>query len=235
MRVCAIVVAGGSARRFGEIGGKQLAPVGSGTVLGYTLRAFDRAQTVDHIVVVCHPDRTTEYERLAVTPSVTNKPFVVVAGGKTRQASVHNGIDAAPSDCDVIVVHDGARPLVTPAVIDGAVEALDTRPHVAGIVVGHPSYDTLKVVRDARVVETPDRDAFWVAQTPQVFRADVLRAAYLAADAAGRTGTDDASVVEMAGHEVHMYEGPRDNIKVTVAEDIAFVETVLELRGEAGL
>jgi 2-C-methyl-D-erythritol 4-phosphate cytidylyltransferase len=228
MTACAIIVAGGQAERFGATSGKQLAVVGGRTVLG-----LDAASHVSHLVVVCHPQRIEEYTRLAVDPSVTRTPFTVVGGGSTRQESVANGLAAVPAPYDFIAVHDGARPLVTSALIDGSIAELQRLPEAAGVVVGHPSYDTLKLTEDTRVLETPDRCRYWVAQTPQVFRAAVLRKAYSAAAETGLTGTDDASLVEAIGGPVYLYEGPRENIKVTVPGDLAFVAAVLGMRGEA--
>jgi 2-C-methyl-D-erythritol 4-phosphate cytidylyltransferase len=146
---------------------------------------------------------------------------------------VARGRAAVPADADVIAVHDGARPLVTPALIAEAIDALDADGALDGVVVGHPSYDTLKLVgaRD-RVAGTLDRTTVWAAQTPQVFRAPVLRRAYARAEAEGFAATDDASLVERAGGSVRMLAGPLDNIKVTVPEDMLIVERLLRTRVE---
>lgn len=225
--IAAIIVAGGSGERLGLPGGKQLARVAGLPVLAHTLRAFDACDEVDAVVVVAHPERTEEYRAEAVGPA-SGKILAVVAGGETRQASVVCGLRVVPADVDIIVVHDGARPLVTPAVISAAVSALLADPALDGVVVGHPSYDTLKIVdEDARVVGTADRRVFWSAQTPQVFRADVLREAYERAESLGIEGTDDAAIVEAAGGRVAMVPGPRDNVKVTVPEDLRVVERAL--------
>jgi len=222
----AIVVAGGSGERFGETGGKQLVSIAGSPMLAYTVRAFDRASSVSEIVLVCHPDRVDEYGAAVREAIAPTKPLVAVAGGVTRQHSVERGLDATAGDSSAIVVHDGARPLVTDLLIDAVVAAL-WESGADGLVVGHPSYDTLKLVEEGVVLGTPDRTRYWAAQTPQVFRAEVLRNAYAAAFRSGLAGTDDASLVEAFGGTVRMFEGPRDNIKVTVAEDIAFVEAVL--------
>ena len=231
-RVAAVVVAGGSGERFGAPGGKQLAEVEGVPVLGHALGAFLRASSVSEIVVVVHPERVEEYRARAVAPLGDSVPVMVVAGGDTRLQSVANGLAAVSRDADVIAVHDGARPLVMPATIDEAVAALIER-QVDGVVVGHPSYDTVKLVDGVRVTGTADRTRFWVAQTPQVFDARVLRTAYERALAEGYSGTDDASLVERIDGVVEMLEGPRENIKVTVAEDLDFVAAVLRHRKEA--
>jgi 2-C-methyl-D-erythritol 4-phosphate cytidylyltransferase len=222
----AIVVAGGSGERFGRPGGKQLALVGGVAVVGHAVAAVASAETVDLVVLVCHPDRVGEYSK-AVDGLAGGVAPLVVAGGETRRLSVAAGLAAVPDDATVIVVHDGARPLVEPDVVDSAVRMLEDS-GADGVVVGHPAYDTMKVVDErALVCETPDRSTLWVAQTPQVFTADALRRAHRRAAEDGFDGTDDASLVERIGGRVLMHEGPRWNIKVTVPEDLRVVEALL--------
>lgn len=231
----AIIVAGGSGERMGLTGGKQLATIAGRPVLSHTLESFDRCDSVDSIVVVVHPDRVEEYRRDAVDPIRSGKVTAVVGGGSTRQLSVSFGLKSVPEEARIVIVHDGARPLVTPELISRVVTALADDPALDGIVVGHPSYDTLKAVDAAgRITATPDRRAFWAAQTPQAFRAEVLRRAYAVAADDRYEGTDDASLVERAGGVVHMLAGPRDNIKITVPEDVLLVERLLEARAGGG-
>lgn len=228
--VVALIVAGGTGERFGREDGKQLAPVGSVPVLAHTLGAFDRAVRIDAVVVVVHPDRVDEYRSVA-EKYVKSTPIIgVVGGGETRQDSVDAGIAAVPEGVGTIVIHDGARPLITSEVIDSAVAYLESMPDADGVVVGHPAFDTLKIVDGVDIVSTPDRSRYWIAQTPQVFRAGALRSAYLRAQAEGFLGTDDASLVEAAGGRVLVFEGPRDNLKVTVPEDLAIVESLIARR-----
>jgi len=220
----AIVVAGGTGERFGRPGGKQLALVGGVAVVGHAVAAVASAETVGLVVLVCHPDRVGEY---AEAVDGLAGEVLVVAGGATRRLSVAAGLAAVPDDATVIVVHDGARPLVEPDVVDSAVRRLEES-GADGVVVGHPAYDTMKVVdAQARVSETPDRSTLWVAQTPQVFAADALRRAHRRAAEDGFDGTDDASLVERIGGRVLMHEGPRWNIKVTVPEDLRVIEALL--------
>ena len=232
MTVTAIIVGGGTGERFGRPGGKQFAPLAGGTVLGHTIAAFEACDAVTEVVVVTHPDTVAECaELMAPFPKVTG----VVAGGATRQESVASGLAVVAGDAELVVVHDGARPLVLPETIVSAVEALRASEH-DGVVVGHPSYDTVKRVDDGlRVIATEDRDRLWLAQTPQVFRTAPFKAAYAAAtgafDAIG--ATDDARLVERAGGSVGMVLGPRDNLKITVPEDLAIAEQVLAQRGRS--
>jgi 2-C-methyl-D-erythritol 4-phosphate cytidylyltransferase len=228
----AVVVAGGTGERFGLSAGKQLAVLAGAPVVVHALRAIERAATIDAVVLVCHPDRVEEYREAAVVRSGVRKVVAVVPGGSTRRRSVAAGLAAVPPDAEFVVVHDGARPLLTPGLVDAALEALEARPEAAGAVVGHPAYDTIKEVGPALEVErTPDRASLWVAQTPQAFRAAPLRAAHAAAEADGFEGTDDASLVERIGGVVFMVEGPRWNVKVTLPEDLAVVEALLREGG----
>lgn len=229
----AIVVAGGSGERLGLEGGKQLAVVAGRPVLSWTLLALEQAPEIDLIVVVTHPDRGEEYRAVAVEPLGLSTPVVFAPGGESRQASVASGLALTPSSVDVVLVQDGARPLLTPALVSETLAVLLADAEAAGVVVGHPSVDTLKLVDGGAVRSTPDRSRYWAVQTPQAFRTAALREAYARAAAEGFLGTDDSSLVERAGGRVLLVEGPRDNIKVTVAEDLAVVEWAL-LRRESG-
>lgn len=226
----AIVCAGGSGERLGLAGGKQLALVAGRPVLAWTIEALDATEEVDHIVLVCPADRIDEYRTAAVESVAPSTPVTYAPSGPSRQASVASGIAVAPAEAEILLVHDGARPLVTPAIVASTIAALDADPLAVGAVVGQPAIDTLKIANGDIIDETPDRSKYWAVQTPQTFRAAALRAAYAQADADGFIGTDDAAVVEHAGGRVLLVEGPRDNIKVTVAEDVALVEATLAFR-----
>lgn len=231
----AIIAAGGVGERFGEPGGKQLALAAGAPVLSHTLRAFEACAAVDAIVVVVDPDRIDEYRSAAVDAVGARKVIAVVGGGATRGASVAAGLGALPSGADLVAVHDGARAAITPDVITAAFGALAADPALDGVVVGHPALDTIKRVGvDDVVAETPDRASLWIAQTPQVFRAGVLRRAHERAAGDGFAGTDDASLVERYGGRVRMIAGPRWNMKVTLKEDLAVLESVLASRSTEG-
>jgi 2-C-methyl-D-erythritol 4-phosphate cytidylyltransferase len=230
VRVAAIVCAGGSGERLGVAGGKQLALVAGLPVLAWTIAALDAAAEVDHIVLVCPAGRADEYRAAAVDPVAPSTPVSYAPSGSSRQMSVASGITAAPSEAEVLLVHDGARPLVTPEIVASTIAALENDPLAAGAVVGQPAIDTLKIAEGEVIAQTPDRSKYWTVQTPQTFRANALRRAFEQAAADGFVGSDDAAVVEHAGGRVLLVEGPRDNIKVTVAEDIALVEATLAFR-----
>jgi len=230
MATAAIVVAGGTGSRLGLSGGKQLASLLGVPVLSWGLLALDAVDDIGHIVVVCPAERLEEYRSVAVSPLGLSAPVTFAASGETRQASVASGLAAVPDGFALVAVHDGARPLLESATVDRALSVLISTPEADGIVIGHPAVDTMKVVRDGWVESTPERSSLWVAQTPQIFRAEAFRDALLHAEKNGFLGTDDSSVVEHAGGRVLVFEGSRGNIKVTVTEDIALAEAALSRR-----
>jgi 2-C-methyl-D-erythritol 4-phosphate cytidylyltransferase len=201
MSTWAIVVAAGSGERFGDR--KQYLPLGGLRVLDWALR--DAVERCDGVVLVVPADVADEPE-----PSVAS----VVAGGESRSDSVRHGLAAVPADADVIVVHDGARPVPVGAVWDRVLAAVTDG--ADGAVPGVAVVDTLREVGGASV----DRTAFVAVQTPQAFRAAVLRAAH----AAGGDATDDASLVEAAGGRVVVVDGDPANIKVTTRIDLTLAE-----------
>lgn len=229
--VAAIVVAGGSGERFGSPAGKQLAPVAGRPLLSWSLEVLDAYGHLDSAVVVCPPGRQLEYAEQAVAPLGLRLPIEFAESGPTRQASVRSGLAALAGDVEVVLVHDGARPLLTVDLIENMVRSLSAS-GASGVVAAHPSIDTLKVVEGDRILDTPARSRLWQVQTPQVFIRESLELAHAAAVRDGFEGTDDASLLERLGFDVRIVEGPRSNIKVTLPEDVTFVEAVLERRSK---
>jgi 2-C-methyl-D-erythritol 4-phosphate cytidylyltransferase len=150
-----------------------------------------------------------------------------VGGGAERQDSVRAGMAALPPDVELVAVHDAARCLVRPAAVSRAI-AVARREGAAILAV--PARDTIKRVSGTRIVETPARAECWTAQTPQVFRVELLREGLAKAEADGYLGTDDAELVERLGVAVHVVEGDSDNLKLTHPEDLAVAERILEER-----
>jgi 2-C-methyl-D-erythritol 4-phosphate cytidylyltransferase/2-C-methyl-D-erythritol 2,4-cyclodiphosphate synthase len=145
----------------------------------------------------------------------------VVAGGDTRGASVRAALREVPADVSVVVCHDAARPFASPALFDAVVRTLDERPEVAGVVPVLPVTDTVKRVSDGYVVRTERREELAFAQTPQAFRTAALREAHERAAAQGRDFSDDAALVEWAGHGIATVPGEPANFKITTSEDLA--------------
>jgi len=230
VRVAAIIVAGGSGERFGDARGKQLAKLAGRPVLAWSAEAFAAASGVGLVVLVAPPARAAEYRE--VVESATGQVVVLAPSGETRQDSVRAGLSAVPSEFEAVIVHDGARPLVTAALVSACVARLAAEPGVDGAVVGQPCVDTVKTVDpDGLITGTPDRSALWTVQTPQVFRTEALRAAHERAAREGYFATDDAALVEYIGGRVAIVEGPRSNIKVTLPDDLVLAEALLRGRG----
>ncbi len=229
--VCAVIVAGGTGSRFGNPGGKQLVEIAGRPMLSWTIEAFDRARTISHIVVVCPAERREEMKRLAIDPFGFATPITFADAGATRQDSTHAGLVAAPENCAYVAIHDGARPLIRPETIDDAVHALLEDTELNGVVCGQPAIDTLKIADSVGLIDsTPDRSQYWCVQTPQIFSVKALLHAEQVAELTGYVGTDDASLVEEAGGLVRCVNTPRDNLKVTVPEDLPVVEALLRAR-----
>lgn len=229
-----VLVAGGTGERFGRAGGKQIASLAGKPVFVHALEAAAAVRRVGLIVVACAPGRVEEYAAALSSVSAVETETRFVAGGARRQDSVAGGLAEVPDTYTYIAVHDGARPLADPGLFDRSLEALDDTSELDGVVVGHPSVDTLKTVEAGRVTGTPDRDRYWTVQTPQTFRLAALRSAYQMAADTGRAVTDDSSLVEAAGGRIGLIEGPRDNIKVTLAEDLAIAEALIAARDGGG-
>lgn len=226
--VCsAVVAAAGSSRRMGG-GNKMLLPLDGIPVLVRTLRALEEATLVREIVVASREEDLLVIGDLCKTYGIS-KPVKIVCGGETRAASVLAATMECREDAAFIAVHDGARPLATPELIDNVIR-LAFRTNAAAPAVAVK--DTIKVVEENKVVTTPDRDTLRCIQTPQVFDAALLRAALQAAVAGEIPITDDCSAVERLGKEIYLTEGSYENIKITTPEDMALATAILERREE---
>ncbi len=223
-RCCAIVVAAGSSSRMKCSGSKIWIPLSGVPAIVRTLFAFEQAQTIDCVVVVCRACDTQAMERLRIEYSLS-KLCRVVPGADTRQASVACGVAAVPGDCAYLAIHDGARPLIRPELIDRVV--LDAHKYGAASLA-IPARDTMKRAdAEGFVVETLPREQVWSVQTPQVFLRELYESALQAAQ---REYTDDCQLIEQTGGRVHLCEGSPENTKLTTPEDILFAEAVLRGR-----
>lgn len=227
MTAAAVIVAAGRGERFGS-SNKVLAPLLGRPVLEHALLAFDQAESISEIVIVAG-----QHTELAIGHIVSAgnwiKPIRVVLGGESRQASTANGVDAVSPTAEVILVHDGARPLIQPQQIEACIAA--TREY-GGAIVAAPVTDTIKRVRDHQIEETIDRSQLWAAQTPQGFRADLLRQMMVNASRLTTLATDEASLAELSGIPVRIVPGDSTNIKITHPTDIVVAEALLRARKE---
>lgn len=233
---CAIIAAGGIGERFGDKRGKQYVELCGLPIASWAVMAFDQAPSVGHIVIVCPEGRVEQTRETIVAPLSLSTPVTYTTAGETRQGSVMNGLLAMPEFFSLVAIHDGARPLVTVDAIERCIACVRTCADVDGAICAARVTDTLKLVEDGDIVATPDRSYYWSALTPQVFKVGSIMAAHRAAVREGYVGTDDASLVEHAGGRVRCVESPRDNIKVTLPEDLAVAEATMRQRlGAEGL
>lgn len=234
-KTAAIVLAGGSGERFGSESGKQLIEISGRPVLTWSALAFDAVDDIGMIVIVCPSGRIDEYREHAIDPFPFTKEVVLAPAGATRQESAFSGLEYVPDDYEYVILHDGARPLIDPALISHTINTLKGTIDADGAIVATPAIDTLKVVENGCIVGTPDRRVFWNAQTPQVFRAGIYRRAHASALRDGFLGTDDSSLIERLGGKVLVVEGKRDNLKLTVPEDYALMSAVVDAKLEERL
>lgn len=217
----AVIVAAGNASRMGGID-KVMAELNGEPMIVHTVRAFARCDAIKEIVVVTRPDLITRITSLCAGFS---KVQAVVAGGKDRQESVELGLNALSPKVRLAAIQDGARPLITDAVIDRTVRAANTYGAAAPAIAVK---DTIKVVTGGVVTTTPDRSSLRAVQTPQVFDFDLLRGALKHARQTGAAITDDCSAVEQMGFSVKIVEGDERNIKVTTPMDLHVAQLLLE-------
>ena len=223
----ALIAAAGSSTRYGGEN-KLLQPLDGIPVLVRTLLAIDSAQGIDEIIIAAREDELLHYAELCKAFGI-RKPVKVIVGGATRTESVLRAALEASSEAEFFAVQDGARPLVTPALIDEVIAAAWTHLAAAPAI---PVRDTIKVAHNALVERTPDRSTLFAVQTPQVFSADLLKAALQSALTDGATITDDCSAVERIGKEVYLTEGSEENLKIPTPLDLVIAEAILQRRGE---
>lgn len=220
----AVVVAAGASSRFGT--DKLAAPLGGIPVLARTLSVFEDCKAINEIVVVTESEKIMDVAKLCEEYNIY-KAVKIVCGGDTRLESALSGVSETSPKATLIAIHDGARPLVTEAVINGAIEcAVKYRAAVPAV----SSKDTVKLAQKQRVTETPERSGVFCIQTPQVFQPEMIKGALTAALTGGLSVTDDAQAVEALGFPVFLSQGSEENIKITTPLDLMLAETILYCR-----
>jgi 2-C-methyl-D-erythritol 4-phosphate cytidylyltransferase len=215
-----VIAAAGSGQRLGAGGPKAFVEVAGRPLLDWSLDAFRAAAEIGEIIIAAPPGREEE---------ITGQDVLVVAGGDSRSDSVAKALESAGGE--IVVVHDAARPLVTPGLIDAVVDELAAEDDAAAVIAASPVSDTIKEASDeGRVERTLDRSGLWAVQTPQAFRADALRDA-LSDRASLADATDDAMLVERRGGTVLIHSSPPENLKVTTPFDLRVAELLLRARG----
>ena len=217
-KVAAVITAAGFSERMGDID-KVFAPLGGRSILARVVDVFQGCELIDRIVVVVSQGSLEKCRQL-VAEQQWSRVTDVCVGGRRRRDSVAAGLKRL-DNCQWVVIHDGARPLVTADLIEHGLEAArETGAAVAAV----PVTDTIKVAGDDKIVhQTPPRRNLWAVQTPQVFRLDIIAEAYRKSE--GEV-TDDASLVEQLGYRVKLYMGSYDNIKITTPRDLALAEVL---------
>lgn len=220
-RCGAVIVAAGSASRMGGID-KVMAPLRGEPVILRTVRAFQETDAIREIVIVTREDLIMPVSDLCAG---LDKVKAVVVGGGSRQESVWLGLNALSKGMELAAIQDGARPLVTPALIDRTVRAAHSYGAAAPAI---PVKDTIKVEKSGLIESTPDRSTLRAVQTPQVFDFDLLRGALQKTRNDGAEVTDDCSAVERLGMKIRLVEGEERNLKVTTPLDLKIAELLLE-------
>ncbi len=219
-----IVAAAGSSTRMGGAVRKPLIEIAGRPILCHTLERFRGIHGLEQVIVVAHPDDMarirSSYWRLLHEAGATH----LVPGGERRQDSVARGLEAVRSDVGIVLIHDAVRPFVPRRAIEESIEAAA---RFGAAVVAVPVADTLKRAQGDRSAETVPREGLWAAQTPQVFRTELIRRAFAAAQRDGFECTDDAQLVERLGLEVKLVRGGYENFKITTPEHLRMAEALL--------
>ena len=226
MVVNAVVVAAGKGERMGASLPKPFLPVAGIPLLIHTIQNLIRSSLIKRIILVIAADRESLCQELLEQHGPFPVPLALTHGGLERQDSVRLGLAALEPDCDIVVIHDAARPFISAQIIDQSVAAAA---EYGGALVAIPARDTIKRVnREQIVLETVPRQDLWLAQTPQTFRVEAIRDAHRRAFASGITVTDDAALLEWAGGRVKIVPGDIRNFKVTTPEDLQLAEALLQ-------
>jgi len=217
-----IVAAAGVGKRMGLTYPKQFLEIDGKPIFIKILEVIEKNRRVTGIIVVTNKEYISEVKNMCKTFKIT-KVMDVVSGGKERQDSIYNALQKIPKN-SIIGIQDGVRPFIKDRYIENSYMKLMEEMNLDGVVVGIPVKDTIKVVNsESKVVETPKRETLFAAQTPQVFRGEILHRSYEQALKQKFLGTDDSSLVEKAGGTVEIILGSYKNIKITTPEDLIFL------------
>lgn len=224
----AIILAAGQGKRMNAASNKQYLILKEKPIIAHTIDAFEKCALIDEIILVVHENEQEFCQKNILEKYKYTKIKGLVKGGKERQESVYNGLKEIGEETNIVLIHDGARPLITKQVIQrcihGAIE------HGA-VSAGVPIKETIKIMGEDRFVSyTPKREDVWVTQTPQAFQRDIIQKAHEFAIDQGLEGTDDAMLVEHMGLKIKMVEGDYENIKITTPEDLIAAEAILNYK-----
>lgn len=228
VRVNAVIVAAGQGRRMQHERPKPLLPLAGRPLLLHTIDRLVQVDAIRRLVLVVARASRADYATLLDATRPWATPLRVVEGGAQRQDSVRQGLAALDTACDIVVIHDAARPFVSVGAVE---QSIRVAAESGSAVVATPARDTLKRAgSDATVSETLSRRDVWLAQTPQTFRVELIRDAHRQAHARGIQATDDASLVERLGHPVCIVAGDALNFKITTPDDLVLAEALLQAK-----
>ncbi|MEF9959834.1 MAG: 2-C-methyl-D-erythritol 4-phosphate cytidylyltransferase [Niameybacter sp.] len=224
-KIAAVIVAGGSGSRMGTKIKKQYLKLKGKEILVHTVERFSTMAQVDEIIVVTGQEDIEYVTELLKETYQIEKVKCVLAGGKERQDSCYNGIKGVSKDIEYILIHDGARPLISEQTIRSSIEKVK---EYKACIVAVPVKDTIKQVDETgKVIHTPKRETLWSIQTPQVFEKNLIIEAYEKAKQNQVIATDDSMIVEAFGENVYIVQGEYTNIKITTPEDLLLAERLI--------
>lgn len=219
-----IIVSAGKGTRMKADINKQFLKIGDKEVIAHTIDKFYDNKNIGEIIVVIREDEKEFFEKNIIN-KYGYKNIKIAFGGAERQDSVYNGLKKIEKDCEIVLIHDGARPFVTNEIIE---KSIICGKEYKSAIVGVPVKDTIKIVnKNNDVCNTPNRDTLWSIQTPQVFDYSLIMKAYEKASKDGYYGTDDSMLMEYLGYNVKVVEGSYNNIKITTPEDLKIAEEIL--------
>lgn len=222
-----LIPAAGMGKRMGSDRNKLLLTLRSQPLITWTLLAAQSSHQISWIGIISQPTDWTDLKEILSGLTLT-KPIQLIGGGTTRQESVYNGLQALPPKATQVLIHDGARCLATPELLDRCAEAIQ---HCPGLIAAVPVKDTIKVVDETGLIQsTPDRQQLWAAQTPQAFDVKILKQCHEEGRRKGWEVTDDAALFEKCGEPVKIVEGEETNLKLTTPVDLAIAEFILQQR-----
>ena len=224
----AIIVAAGKSRRMESMVNKVYIDLNGKKAIIRTLEAFQESSMINEIMLVVN-EKDIEYCKSKVIDfSVFTKIKKIIQGGITRQESVHNGLKEISKQSELVLIHDGARVMISQDIIERSIEGAM---NYGAVSTGMPVKDTIKVTdKNGFVINTPERSTLWAVQTPQTFKKDIILEAHKRAEELAIKATDDAALVESLGYKLKLIEGSYENIKLTTPEDVVVARALIEDR-----
>jgi 2-C-methyl-D-erythritol 4-phosphate cytidylyltransferase len=223
-KVIAVIAAAGIGKRIGGDLPKQYIKIADKPVLIYTLEKFDRCHAVNGIILVVEKEKTDVADGLIKEWGI-KKVVNIIAGGAERQDSIRHALDILPEKTEWVVIHDGVRPFVS---LEKISEVIHAGQNFGAAILAIPEKNTIKQAKDGWVEKTVSRNGIWEIQTPQVFKAEWLKASYTRAFENNYYSTDDAALVEQTGHRVRLVQGEETNIKITSPSDLIIAQAFSE-------